>query len=90
MSIRRLSREAIGERGLSIYQAKLRHQLDPSAHGKFVAIDVETEEYELAEEAADAADKLWAKCPDAQVYVERIGHAAAFHAYALRDSVSTS
>jgi len=41
-----------------IYQTKPVDQFDSSAHGKFAVIDVETEEYELANESADAAGRL--------------------------------
>ena len=89
MPTRRLSRDEIGQRGSSIYQNRLREKFDSSACGKFLAIDVETEEFELAEEAADAADRLWARIPDAQIFVERVGFAAAFHAYCFRGLASS-
>jgi len=89
MPTRRLQRDVIGRRGLFIYQNRLLERLDSSAHGKFIAIDIETEEYELAEEASDAADRLWVRCPDAQVYVERVGYPAAFHAYHACRSVAS-
>lgn len=81
MTVRRLEREEIGRRGTEIYQAKLRAILEPEFDGMFVAIDVESGNYEVADEAGDASDRLWAKVPDAQILVERIGHRAAFHAY---------
>jgi hypothetical protein len=43
--------------------------------GKIVAIDVDTGDYELAEDTLTAADQLLARCPDAQVWFVRIGHA---------------
>ena len=86
MPTRRLSRDEIGQRGSSIYQNRLREQFESSACGKFLAIDVETEDFELAEEAAD---RLWARIPDAQIFVERVGFAAAFHAYCFRGLASS-
>lgn len=80
MPVRRLSRDEIGQRGVAIYDAKLRAELEPQFHGQFVAIDVETEDYEVADEAANASDRLWERRPDAQVLVERIGYPAAFNA----------
>ena len=80
MPVRRLPRDEIGERGVQIYESKLRTLLEPQFRGQFVAIDVETEDYEVANEAADASDRLWKRRPDAQVLVERIGYAAAFNA----------
>ena len=48
MSVRRLAREEIGDRGSAIYASKLRPLLEPQCRGQFVAIDVETEDYEVA------------------------------------------
>lgn len=81
MPNRRLSRDVIGQRGSEIYEEKLQAKLEAESHGLFVAIDVETEEYEIAVESAWAADQLWERLPDAQIYVERVGYPAAFHAY---------
>lgn len=78
---RRLSREEIGQRGLKIYHDKLQMSLEADFYGQFVAIDVESEDYEVAHEVASATDRLWERRPDAQVLVERIGYPAAFHAY---------
>ena len=80
MSIRRLAREEIGDRGVAIYASKLRPLLEPQFRGKFVAIDVETEDYEVADEAHEASDRLHQRHPAAQVLVERIGYPAAFSA----------
>jgi hypothetical protein len=80
MPTRRLLREEIGELGVQIYESRLRAVLEPQFHGQFVAIDVESEDYEVANEAAIASDRLWARRPDAQVLIERIGYPAAFDA----------
>ena len=80
MPVRRLSRDEIGRRGVEVYDSKLRAELEPQFHGQFVAIDVETEDYEVADEAATASDRLWKRRPEAQVLVERIGYPAAFNA----------
>jgi hypothetical protein len=83
MSVRTLERDQIGQRGSLIYETSLRSTLEARHHGQFVAIDVESEAYEIADEAAIAVEQLWARLPDAQVYVERMGYPAAFHAYAI-------
>lgn len=84
ISVRRLAREEIGSRGSAIYASKLRPLLEPQYHGQFVAIDVETEDYEVASDADAASDRLWERRPDAQILVERIGYPAVFHALGLR------
>ena len=77
MPVRRLSRNEIGQRGEALY-LDLLPQIESSHHGRFVAIDVESTEYELADEADTASDQLSARCPDAQILVERIGYPAVF------------
>ena len=83
MPERQLSRESIGQRGLEIDQG-LRRQLESRRHGRFVAIDVETGKYEVADESSLASDDLWDRCPRAQIFVERIGYPAAFVARELQ------
>lgn len=83
MNPRRLSRDEVGTRGSEIYEMELKAKLEPIAWDQFVAIDVETSEYEVAEEAHLASDKLHNRLPDPQVFVARIGHRAAFHAFGV-------
>ena len=80
MPVRRLARDEIGDRGTAIYLTKLRSLLEPDLTGQFVAIDVETEDYEVASDPDVASDRLWKRQPEAQILVERIGHASVFHA----------
>lgn len=83
MALVRLAKEEIGQRGVAIYDAKLRSLLEPQHRGQFVAIDVESEDYEVADEARDARVRLHERRPEAQVLVERIGYPAAFVARSL-------
>ncbi len=84
MTTTRLPKHEVGERGRRIYQSRLPGLLEAGLKGLFVAIDVVSEECEVAEEARDAGERLRAKHPDAQVLVERIGYPAAFSALGLR------
>ena len=59
------------------------HKRKPQFRGQFVAIDVETEDYEVAHDADVASDRLWERRPTAQILVERIGHPAVFHALGM-------
>lgn len=78
MSARRLSRDEIGTRGSEIYEGQLRTRLEASAFDQFVAIDVESAEHEIADEAHIAGDRLRLRLPNAQIFIARIGHRAAF------------
>ncbi len=78
MKTRRLSRDEIGRRGSEIYETQLRHSLETDSVDQFVAIDVESSEYEVAEEAHLAGEKLRKRLPDPQIFIARVGHRAAF------------
>ena len=82
---RTLERDEIGRLGSEIYRSQLRKILEPRCDGQFVAIDVQSGEYEVAPEAEEASDRLWARRPQAQILIERVGHRAAFHAYRSAD-----
>lgn len=76
----RLPDREIVERGKAIYRERLQATLEPNERGKFVAIDVETEFYEIADETVDAMDRLQERVPNAQIWVERIGYPYSFKA----------
>ena len=70
----------IVERGKAIYREQLQAILEPSQRGRFVAIDVETVAYEVADETMNAMDQLQERVPEAQIWVERIGFPYSFKA----------
>ena len=78
-AIRRLPRYPLVEfsrRGKAIYKERIEPLLKPGDKGKYVAIDIETGEYEIARDSMSATDKLYARLPDAQPWMERVGHSA--------------
>jgi hypothetical protein len=74
----RYSKEEFAQRGDLIYQTQIRPQVEAGNHGKIVAIDIETGDFELANSSMIAVDKLYERKPDAQPWVIRIGHRAVF------------
>lgn len=80
----RLPRQEIGQRGDEIYLTTLRGVLEPRCNGQFVAIDVESHDYEVADEAMDASDRLRQRHINAQVLVKRVGFPASFFARGAR------
>ncbi len=75
MSIRqpRYSKEEFTRRGTEWYEKQVRPQVETGNHGKIVAIDIETGLFEVAETGLTAAERLYARCPDAQPWCVRIG-----------------
>jgi hypothetical protein len=76
----RHSKEEFAQRGDEIYESQVRPQVEASNHGKIVAIDLETGDFEVDASEIVACAHLEALHPDAQVWIVRIGsrHARRF------------
>jgi hypothetical protein len=73
----RYSSEQIVELGEAIYAQKLHDQLEPRQNGKFLALDVETGDYEIDEDKLAAIDRARSKRRDAPLYILRVGYPTA-------------
>ena len=69
-------RRSVAARGEAIYRKKIRPLVYPAMKGKIVAIDVESEDYEIDDDDAQAHLRLWARRPNARTWTERIGYRA--------------
>ena len=72
----RYSKEEFARRGDAIYEKDILPKLAAKDVGKFLAIDIETGEYEIAADEMKAGDKLLARLPKAQIWMVRIGYAS--------------
>lgn len=70
----RYSKEEAARRGTEIYERQVRPEVEARAHGKVVAIDIETGAFEVAEDTLAASNRLLPRCPDAQIWFVRVGH----------------
>ena len=70
----RYSKDEFARRGKEWYRTVIRPKLGSALKGKHVAIDIETGEYEIADELGAACDALYARLPDAQPWGELIGY----------------
>jgi hypothetical protein len=70
---RRYSKEEIAERGEAVYTSDIRPHLKPEDKGRFVAIDIESRQFELAADELAACRQLRAKVPEAQIWLVRVG-----------------
>src|SRR5262249_56459102 len=61
-------------RGDAIYEKDILPKLSAKDVGKFLAIDIETGEYEIARNELRACDKLRKRIPDAQIWMVRVGY----------------
>lgn len=72
----RYSKEEHARRGAALYDQRVRPQVEAGNCGKVVAIDVDTGDFELAEDTLAASERLLACHPDAQIWCVRIGYPA--------------
>ena len=70
----RFSKEEFAQRGNDIYNRIIRLQVETDHQGKFVAIDIETDAWELDADALAACDRLVARKPDSQTWLVRVGY----------------
>ena len=69
----RYSKEEFARRGDDIYEHTIRPHLARDDEGKFVMIDIETGAHEIDIDEMVASDRLLARCPEAQVWMTRVG-----------------
>jgi len=70
----RFSKEEHARLGTTIYEQQVRPLVEAGNQGKIVAIDVETEAFEVAEDTLTASQRLLTRYPDAQIWCVRIGY----------------
>ncbi len=76
MATPRYSKEEHARLGDEWYERQIRAQVEAGNQGKIVAIDVDTGEFEVADNSLNAATRLLERLPDAQPWCIRIGHDA--------------
>jgi hypothetical protein len=73
-------RDEIARRGKELYERRIREEVeaDSANAGRFVAVDVDSGDHEVADDALRAGAGLHRRRPDAVVYLMRVGRPAAF------------
>jgi len=74
----RRNREEVARLGQEIFDRLVRPKLTPEDDGKFVAIDVVTEDYEVDADDYTAVMKLHQRHSGAEVWLMRAGYPAAY------------
>ena len=68
------SAEETARRGEEIYERAIRPRVETIHYGKVVAIDVDTENYLIADNALAASGRLLKQYPKAEIWCMRVGH----------------
>ena len=74
----RYGKDEFARRGQEIFDRDIRPTLGPADDGKFVAIDIESGEYEADRDDFTATERLITRKPDAQIWLVRAGRPAAY------------
>ena len=72
------SAEAVMDKARQIYDRLIRPDLEAKNMGRLVAIDVNSEEYELGDEVLEVTGRLRARRPDATIGLIRFGDVAVY------------
>ena len=67
---------ALGEK---IYQEQIKSLVYPAEKGKYLTIDVESGDYELAEDALTSVQRLRQRRPNAVSFGMKVGYVASVH-----------
>jgi hypothetical protein len=71
--------QSVMAKAKALYETKLRSELEAREHGRFVAIEPESEEYFLGDTFDEAVNGALDAYDDRLTYTIRIGHPAALH-----------
>ena len=69
---RRYDKEEFARRGDALVEAKVRPHLTAADKDKFVALDIETGEYELDKNEMKAVERLRKRVPDPQIWLVHV------------------
>jgi hypothetical protein len=86
VSKRRYSKAEFARRGDALVESKVRPNITAADENKFVAIDIETGEYELDKDEMKATDRLRKRVADPQIWLVHVtsGYLHRFGGHALR------
>ena len=76
MNSRKYSKEEMARRGDELYERHVAPLVTIDDRGKVAAVDVETGEFQIAEDVLSAAEGLRSRNPAVQIWLVRIGYAA--------------
>ena len=78
MTVRKYSRDEVCDRGSAIYAAEIKARVEPQENGKFIVIDIESGDYEIAEDMLDASHRLRERRPYSVRFGGMVGYPSAY------------
>lgn len=71
----KLPPDEVAAQGEAWYE-KIKDQVEPTEFGRYLAVNVQTGEYEVGDDFIVPTERLLARNPDAELYALRIGYRA--------------
>lgn len=78
MRVARVESQEIVRRGEELYGREIRSKVEAGNEGKVLVLDIETGEYEIAEDDLTATERMRKRRPLGVLYGLRIGHPAVY------------
>jgi len=73
MPERRYPKEEIVQRGDQLFESSIRKQVEGLPANFFVAIDIESGDFETGSDSLEVTHRLLARHPEAQIFMRRVG-----------------
>lgn len=67
------TKEEFARRGDDVYENVVQPKLRPEDHGRFVAVDIDSQDFEVGDNELDICHRLRDRQPEAQIWMVRIG-----------------
>jgi hypothetical protein len=71
--VRKYAKDKFARRGEELYCRLILPQLSNDDTGRFVALDIESGEYEIDDDQVEASLRLRRRLPESQTWLQRIG-----------------
>jgi hypothetical protein len=73
-----ITAEEVARRGQELYERRIRHKVEAEQIGRFLVVDIESGDYEVANDDLSASDRMLARRPKARLYGLRVGRDYAY------------
>lgn len=74
----RYSNDEIVRRGQELYEREIRAKVEPQHAGRFLVLDIDSADFDVADTAIEAIQRIKLRHADPALYILRVGHDAAY------------
>ena len=79
MTTHKYSIDEVCDRGERIYEERIKALVEPQENGRFIVIDIESGDYEIADDGMDASRRLRERRPHSVRFGAKVGYSSAFN-----------